>query len=88
VNHIQSVPGPSGPWRIAVIDRGDDPKLMLATITMAEDITPVQLTDGRYYHWASVLEFVTARVGQPVELTPMTSPAAWTVRAQRNRVPQ
>lgn len=88
MNHIIAVPGPGGPWRLAVIDRDPaDAKLIVASITMAEDVTPVQLTDERYYRWQSVLDFVTTRVGQPVELHPMTSPAAWNIRPQR-REPQ
>jgi hypothetical protein len=86
VNSIIAVPGPGGPWRLAVIDRDPaDPKLMLATIVLAEDVTPVQLKQGRFYDWRAVLAFVTARGGQPVELTPFTEPTAWSVSPRRPR---
>jgi hypothetical protein len=76
-------PGVNGPWRIALIERGDDPKLIVATITLAEDVTPVQLAQGHFYNWHRVLDFVTARVGEPVELTPISNPAAWSIRPRR-----
>ena len=74
------------PWRLAVMDRGDDAKLMLATIALADDVTSVQLRAGDFYDWKRVLRFITERAGQPVELVPLTHPVAWTIRPATRRV--
>lgn len=85
MNTSMPMPGVNGLWRIALIDRGEDAKLILASVTLAEDVTPVQLTEGRFYHWRTVLAFVTERCGEAVELTPLTSPAAWSIRPKRHQ---
>ena len=73
------------PWRIAIVDRSDsDPKLLVAMIGLTGDVLPLTLQDGRY-DWPLVLSFVERRVGEPIELEPMTSPAAWSIRPSTRR---
>jgi hypothetical protein len=75
------------PWRIAVVDKSaTDPKLVVAMIGLPGDVMPLTLTDGRY-DWPAVLRFVERRVGEPIELEPMTEPAAWSIRPVARRQP-
>jgi hypothetical protein len=68
-------PGPSlarGPWRVLILDSsGDDPKWVLATVTIPSDIRPAAIAGGRYTDWAATTEWVRFQVGHPVALTPV-----------------
>ena len=73
----------NGPWRVLVLDRDpEDPKWIIATVTMAADVRPAVLdAAGRYTGWLAVTEWVAAMVGRPSRARcPCTTrwPGAWT----------
>jgi hypothetical protein len=70
-----------GPWRILILDRsGDDPKWLLATITMSADVRPAVMEPGgrRYADWPQVTAWVRDQVGREVRLVPIAA-IAWRV---------
>ena len=82
-----SVPSPfsGGPWRILILDTsGDDPKWMLATVTLPSDIHPAEMEPGarRYKNWPDVVAWVTHQAGHRVNLVPIAA-VVWRVDEQR-----
>jgi hypothetical protein len=72
--------GDRGPWRVVILDTTpDDPKWLLATITMPSDVRPARLDGaGRYLDWDEAVKWVSAQVGWPVRLVPVSA-VAWRV---------
>lgn len=69
-----------GPWRIVILDRDpDDPRWLLATITLASDVRPAALDSAsRYQDWPAVTDWVAAQAGVPqAALVPMHDVLAW-----------
>jgi hypothetical protein len=78
----------NGPYRVLLLSRDpEDPHFLIAAVALPEDILPTSLdATGRYLHWPEVTQWVAARLGEPVELTPIPCPTAWSIRpAIRNR---
>ena len=74
------------PWRVAIVDKStSDAKLLVAMIGLPGDVLPLTLDEDGRYDWPLVLSFVERRVGEAVELEPMTSPAAWSIRPATRR---
>lgn len=74
------------PWRVAIVDRSTtDPKLLVAMIGLTGDVLALTLDEGGRYDWPLVLSFVERRVGEAIEMTRLTSPAAWSIRAATRR---
>jgi hypothetical protein len=72
-------PTDNGPWRVLVLDRDpEDPKWIIATVTMAADVRPAVLdAAGRYTGWQAVTEWAAAMVGRQVALVPVYGALAW-----------
>jgi hypothetical protein len=85
VNHI--IPAPVGPWRLLVLDKDpDDPRWLIATIALPEDVRPARLDmTGRYTDWLEVTAWVAARLDQTIGLAPMNDALAWIIRPARPR---
>jgi hypothetical protein len=67
------------PWRMLILDSsGDDPKWLLATVTLSSDVRPAVVENGRYQDWPAVTEWVRGQVGRPVSLVPVSA-VAWRV---------
>ena len=72
--------GRPGPWRILILDASpDDPMWLIATVTLDSDVRPAAMDGPRYRDWPAVVEWVTAQVGGPVQLTPISA-TAWQLR--------
>lgn len=73
----------TGPWRVLILDRDpDDPRWLLATVTLASDVRPALLdTAGRYTDWAEVTAWVRDQLGHEAVLVPVHDALAWTVSA-------
>ena len=77
----------AGPWRVLILDRGDDTKWMIATIVLPSDVRPAQLGAGhRYAHWDDIPDWVHAQTGEALELSPVQLPLVWSVRPRSGRV--
>jgi len=77
---IIPVPG-NGPYRILVLDRNpDDPKWLIATVTLPTDVRPARLDAGgrRYLDWQEVCEWACGQVGERLALHTVTDPLVWT----------
>lgn len=74
-------PEGNGPWRVLILDRSaDDPKWLLATVTLPADVLPAVLDQaGRYTGWQAVSLWVVGQVGRPVALVPVHDALAWRV---------
>jgi hypothetical protein len=75
-------------WRLLILDRTDpdDPRWLIVTVTRDTDVLPAQLdAGGRYLNWPAVTQWASARLGEQVELTPVTEPLAWTIRPARRQ---
>jgi hypothetical protein len=66
---------------VLVLDRDpEDPKWLLATVSLSVDIRPAVLdAAGRYTGWAEVTEWAAAMVGRHVALVPVLDALAWRV---------
>jgi len=63
-----------------------DPAWLLAAITSPAHIRPTVLDPiGRYQDWPLVTTWTAARLGEHVELTPVTDPLVWTIRLKGSR---
>lgn len=69
------------PWRVLLLDRSpDDPKCVLASITLDSDVQPAELdAAGRYLDWDAITRWVEAQIGGRVALVPVHDPLAWRV---------
>ena len=69
----------NGPWRVLVLDRDpEDPKWIIATVTMAADVRPALINPaGCYTGWQAVADWAAAMVGRPVALVPIPGALAW-----------
>jgi|GEM_PF-3524203 len=69
------------PWRLLILDRDpEDPRWLLATVTLASDVRPADLdAAGRYRGWAQAAAWVTSATGGPVSLVPVHGALAWSV---------
>jgi transcriptional regulator with XRE-family HTH domain len=73
------------PWRLLVLDRDSDsaspdPRWIIATITLPEDVMPASLTaGGDFRDWERVREWVQHRTGTQVALAPATSSSLWRI---------
>jgi hypothetical protein len=87
VNHIIPPPGPAGIWRLLILSRDpQDPAWLLAAITSPAHIRPTVLDAvGRWTDWDLVTAWTAAKLGEPIELMPVTDPLVWTVRASGRR---
>jgi len=72
-------------WRALALSRDpEDPLWAILHVAMPGDIRPATIdAAGRYADWPETTEWVHARLGQPVELTPMFDPLLWVIRAKR-----
>jgi hypothetical protein len=81
-------PAPASPWRIVLLDHGnddDDPKWIICSVLLHSDVRPAELDSaGRYEQWAETTRWVRDQLGHPVELTPMHGVIAWHVREPRS----
>jgi hypothetical protein len=69
----------NGPWRVLLLDRGDDPKWLLATVAIPADVRPAILDPvGRYADWPEVTGWVQRSLGRRVSLVPVQDSLAWT----------
>jgi hypothetical protein len=71
----------AGPWRLLILDSTpDDPKWLLATVTLAADVRPAVMdaSGRRYQDWPGVCEWVAGLVGRRVSLVPVSA-VAWRV---------
>jgi hypothetical protein len=66
---------------VLVLDRDpEDPKWIIATVSLSADVHPAVLdAAGRYTGWQAVTEWVAAMVGRPVALVPVHDALAWRV---------
>jgi hypothetical protein len=85
-NHPTAAPGPTGPWRLLILDRNpDDPKWLIATVTLAGDTRPAVLdVGGGYTGWMGAGNWVSERVGRPVELEGLHDALVWLIREGRH----
>jgi hypothetical protein len=85
VSTIIPVPGPRGQWRVLLLDREPgDPHWLIASVATPEHIRPTTLDPiGRYQDWPLVTAWTAARLGGPVELTPIHDPLVWTIHNPR-----
>jgi hypothetical protein len=86
MNHLSTAasasPSPAGsPWRLLLLDRdADDPKWLLATIIMAEDVRPAVLDpSGQFAGWEGVTRWIARQYAGPVSLVPVCAPCAWRI---------
>ena len=71
----------SKPWRMLILDASkDDPKWLIATITMETDVRPavMEASGSRYRDWPEVTAWVRQQVGGSVTLVPVSA-VAWRV---------
>ena len=82
---LPGMPG-NGPWQILLLDRDpQDAHWLIATVALADDIRVATLDAvGRYQDWPQVTAWTAARLGLPIELTPVHDPLVWTIRRPRN----
>jgi hypothetical protein len=78
---MSAVPGGNGPWRVLILDRDpDDPRWILATVTLSSDVRHAVLdAAGRYVGWADAVAWAESTVGRPVALVPVHDALAWRV---------
>jgi len=81
MNDIQPAAPGQSLWRVLLLDRDpEDPRWLIASITLSSDVLPAWLDPaGRYEDWAQVTQWVRARVGRPVALVPVHDALAWRV---------
>jgi hypothetical protein len=73
-----------GPWRILLLDRGDDPKWILCVVTLPDDVRPAVLDSaGRYTGWLAAAGWVAGLTGRPATLVPVADALAWRVDESR-----
>jgi hypothetical protein len=76
------IPAPgNGPWRILILDRDrDDPKWILATVTLPSDVRPVVLDPaGTHAGGQAAAAWVSGLTGRRVVLVPIHDALAWRV---------
>jgi hypothetical protein len=76
------IPAPgTGPWRILVLDRDpDDPKWILATVTLPSDVRPALLdAAGTRAGERAAAAWVSGLTGRPVVVMPIHDALAWRV---------
>jgi hypothetical protein len=75
-----AVPG-SAPWRILILDRDlEDPKWVLATVTIPSDVRPAVLdAAGIQTGERAAADWVAQLTGHPVILVPIAGAQAWRV---------
>ncbi len=73
------------PWRLLLLDRDpDDPKWIMAVVTLPADVRPAALDKyGRYLDWEHVTAWVRESLGHEVQLSPIAA-NAWQVREPRS----
>ncbi len=71
----------NGPWRILILDRDpDDPKWILATVTLPSDVRPALLdAAGGNAGGQAAAAWVAGLTGRPVTLVPIHDVLAWRV---------
>ncbi len=71
----------NGPWRILILDRDrDDPKWILATVTIPSDVRPALLDGaGANASGQAAAAWVSALTGRPVTLVPIPGALVWRV---------
>ncbi len=74
-------PSGTGPWRVLILDRSpEDPKWIIATITLSSDVRPAELDPaGRYADWAQVTGWAHERLGRPAAMVPVADSLAWRI---------
>ncbi len=74
-------PGPSGPWRILILDRDpQDPKWIMATVALPSDVRPAVLdAAGTHTGEQAAAAWVAALTGRAVVLVPIPGAMAWRV---------
>jgi hypothetical protein len=84
-NHPTAAHGPAGPWRLLILDRNpDDPKWIIATVTVPGDTKPALLEVGGSPGWQGSGNWVSERIGQPFELEGLADALVWLIREGRN----
>ncbi len=79
MSHIIPAPG-NGPWRILILDRDpDDPKWILATVTLPTDVRPLLDTATGNAGRQAAAAWVARLTGRPVALVPLHDVLAWRV---------
>jgi hypothetical protein len=80
VEPIIPTPG-NGPWRILILDRDpEDPKWILATVTLPSDVRPAALdAAGMTACGQAAAVWVSGLTGRPAGLVPIHDPMAWRV---------
>jgi hypothetical protein len=85
-HHPSPQPANAGPWRLVILDRGEDPKWILATVSLPTDVMAAVLDPGgRYTAFKQTTEWVRATLGHAVELQPVTNGLVWIVHERRPR---
>jgi hypothetical protein len=81
-----SSPLGGGLFRLLVLDTSDpdDPKWLIATVTLPSDVRPAEMEPGgrRYKNWPEVVAWVTHQAGHPVSLIPLAG-MVWRVDEPR-----
>ncbi|HUZ38186.1 MAG TPA: hypothetical protein VMV17_17830 [Streptosporangiaceae bacterium] len=81
---IAPAPAGNGPWRLLVLDRDpDDPRWIIATVALPEDVRPAVLDVGGSSGWEGAGRWPAERVGRSVGLAGLHDPLAWTIREGR-----
>ena len=69
----------AGPWRLLILDSSpDDPKWLLATVTLPSDVRPAVMQGRRYSDWPEVTDWVGRQVGAKPSLVPISA-VVWRV---------
>jgi hypothetical protein len=79
-----AAPGPTGQWRLLILDRNpDDPQWIIATVTAPGDTKTALLEVGGHPGWEGAGRWISERVGQPVELEGLHDALVWLIREGR-----
>jgi hypothetical protein len=66
-----TAPG-NGPWRVLILDRGDDPKWLVASVSGPSEVRAAGIDSAaRYTDWAAVTAWVASMFPGKVELQPL-----------------
>jgi hypothetical protein len=76
-----STPVRPGSWRLLILDRDpDDPKWVMATVMLPEDVRPAHVIDSRYTDWDELTSWLRTTLGRPgVDLVPLHRPEVWRI---------
>ena len=79
-----STPALPGPWRMLILDSsGDDPKWLIATVTLGTDVRAAEMRNGRYTDWQDVTAWVRDQIGQRIRLVPVAA-IVWRIDVEGN----